>query len=212
MRAFLLVILVVVGCKKEPPPVEVPTTAKVNPTSPGPTEVPLGGAYHAVRCGDVMAVWAGNADALKDLATEGTAAPKSFGVTGLSFRFADGTQQPFMPTGSLTFSDWSFSIFSPDCSHVALLQDRFGPYTLVPTSTLRGLVGAKTVRAEGTEGAVHDGFRWTSGSAFEFVASSGGGARVLSGDATQGTLKAVFEAAEAPRGVRRGASGWEVVK
>jgi hypothetical protein len=212
MRAFLLLTLVVAGCKKEAAPSEVSPPAKVNPTSPGPTEVALDGAYHAVRCGDVTAVWAGSADALKDLATESTAAPKSFGVTGLSFRFADGTQQPFTPTGSLTFSDWSFDIFSPDCSHVALLQDRFGPYTLVETSGLRGLVGGKTVKADGSEGAVHDGFRWTSGSAFEFVASSGGGARVLSGDATQATLKTVFEAAEAPRGVRRGASGWEVVK
>lgn len=213
---LVVVLMVVVGCKKSEAPVEPKPTAvevKATPAKATPTEVELAGAYHAVKCGDVTAVWSGSADDLKDLAVDGKPAPKTYGVSGLTFRFADGKEHAFTPSGSLNFDDWSFDIFSPDCSRVSLLQDRFGPFTLIATKDLSTFANALPVQVEGETASVHGQWRWTGPESFEFVASCCGGARVMAGKAVAPiTLEKTFEAASAPSGVRRAANGWEVVK
>lgn len=210
--AALVALCLVAACKKDPPPAEVkpaPLVAKVATASPA--EVALAGAYHAVKCGDVTAVWSGSADDLKDLQAGSTSVPKSYGVKGLTFVFADGTSHPFTPSGELNFSDWSFGVFSTDCSRVSLLQDHFGPFTVLAVKDLATFANASPVKAEGTTASVHEQWRWTGPSTFEFVASCCGGARVMTGDGS-GALKQIFEASTAPSGVRLGAGGWEVVK
>lgn len=208
MRLALVASLVLfAACRKDapPPPPQAPALS--------PKEVAVEGAYHAIACGAVTAVWSGNADALKDLPQP---APKNFGVESLAFRFADGTSKGFAPTGQVFFSDWRFGIFSPDCSMVALLTDHYGPYHLVPTADLRGYLEGRVkpvvVQAKGEkETPVHGEATWVSPNELEFTASCCGGAEVFHAKA-DGTLSSVFKAAEAPKGVRRGAGGWEVVK
>ena len=51
--------------------------------------------------------------------------------------------------------------------------------------------------------------RWGNGAQFEFVTSCCGGAQVFRASAKDGAVSKVFEAKEAPKGVRRGATGWE---
>lgn len=214
MKASVLVVglLCAVGCKKSESPVEARPTL-VKPVGATPTEVTLAGAYHAVKCGDVTAVWSGNADELKDLAIDGRPAPKTYGVTGLAFRFADGKEHAFTPSGTLNFDDWSFDIFSPDCSRVSLLQDRFGPFTIIATRDLATFANALPVIVEGSTASVHGQWRWTGPESFEFVASCCGGARAMAGKAVAPiTLEKVYEASAAPSGIRRSAAGWEVVK
>jgi hypothetical protein len=204
-------LCLVTACKKDPPPAEVKAAPPVVPVAAAsPSEVAVAGAYHAVKCGDVTAVFSGSADDLKELAIDGKPAPKSYGVKGLTFVFADGTSHAFTPSGELQFSDWSFDVFSPDCARVTLLQDRYGPFTVLSTKDLGTFANAVPVKAAG-DPSVHGQWRWTGPSTFEFVASCCGGARVMAGDAS-GALKQVFEASTAPGGVRLGAGGWEVVK
>lgn len=209
----VVVLLSVVACKKSETPVEPKPAAvevKAAPPKAAPTEVALAGAYHAVKCGDVTAVWSGSAD---DLPTGDQRAPKSYGVTGLTFRFADGKEHAFTPSGSLNFDDWSFDIFSPDCSRVSLLQDRFGPFTVIATNDLATFANSLPVTVDGTTASVHGQWRWTGPDSFEFVASCCGGARVMAGKAVAPvTLEKVYEASSAPSGLRRAANGWEVVK
>lgn len=209
--AALVALCLVAACKKDPPPIEVKAPPVVEkPALASPAEVAVAGAYHAVKCGEVTAVWSGSADDLKDLAVDGKPVPKSYGVKGLTFVFADGKSHAFTPSGELQFSDWSFDIFSPDCSRVALLQDRYGPFTVLSTKDLGTFTNATPVKAAG-DPSVHGEWRWVGPSSFEFVASCCGGARVMAGDVS-GALKQVLDAPTAPSGVRLGAGGWEVVK
>lgn len=102
----------------------------------------------------------------------------NYWVKALWFTFAqDDGIYPFKPTGTLFFSDWRFDIFSPDGVHVALLQDRFGPYHLVPTARLKAylrgrgqpaaIVGQKRITGEPT--AVHEDGRWLSSQEFQYT-------------------------------------------
>jgi hypothetical protein len=208
-RFALLVVLwcLAAGCRKDAPGVlPAPTLA--------PTEVTLDGAYHAVACGAVTAVFSGSAEALQGLAVDGPP-PKSFGVESLAFRFADGTQRGFVPQGQLFFSDWRFDIFSPDCAWTALLVDHYGPYHLVKTAELKDYLAGKVkpvvVQAKGAEASVHSDGAWRGDGAFEFFASCCGGARVLKAT-TRGEVVTLFEAPDAPKGLRRVRGGYEVVK
>jgi hypothetical protein len=217
-RLAVSLVVLFVACRKEPPAEVKPADAKapaVAAVAPGPTptEVTVAGAYHAVRCGEVTAVWTGSADDLKDLAVEGRPVPKSYGVKSLAFVFAGGRRHDFTPSGELSFSDWSFDVFSPDCSRAALLQDRYGPFTVLATKDLATFSNAKPFKAPGEPASVHGQWRWTGSSSFEFVASCCGGARVLAGDAAADKpLEQVFEVAAAPSGLVRGPKGWEVAK
>lgn len=211
MRCFvaLALLLSAASCKKEPaaaPAAPVPKLA--------PAEVTLEGAYHAVACGAVTAVFSGNADALKDVAGDAPP-PKSYGVESLAFRFADGTSKGFVPTGQLFFSDWRFDVFSPDCQWAALLVDHYGPYHLVKTADLQGYLAGRVkpvvVQAGGDTASVHSDGAWSGDGAFEFFASCCGGARVLKAT-TAGEVATVFEAAQAPGGLERVRGGYQVVK
>jgi hypothetical protein len=209
MRTALLLAvgLVTASCRKETPPASPPRPAL------WPGEVTLEGAYHAVQCGAVTAVWSGSAEGLKDLPQP---APKHFGVESLAFRFAEGTSKGFKPVGQLFFSDWRFDVFSPDCRFIALLVDRYGPYHLVKTESLRGYLEGRVkpvhVQALGpTEALVHGDGLWTAPDAFEFTASCCGGAQAFRADVESGSLTRLLDAPSAPRGLRRTVKGWEPV-
>ncbi|MDX2012417.1 MAG: hypothetical protein SFW67_19630 [Myxococcaceae bacterium] len=209
MRLVLLAALALCACRKETPPTPSAAPAPSPVKGPSPTEVARPGAYHAVQCGDVTAVFQGSADDLKELAVDGKAVPKTYGVRSLSFVFADGREVPFTPRGELAFSDWSFDVFSPDCARVALLEDRYGPYAVRLTKDLAAK--PREFKAPGETASVHGSWRWTGPSSFEFVASCCGGARVYAADTEAGTpLREVFTAERAPSGVRPTATGWEV--
>lgn len=203
MRALLLVgcLVFVVGCKKDAPP-------PPPPPAEAPHEVTVEGVFHAVKCGGVTALWSG-ADGNMP-----AGAPKSFGAESLAFRFSDGVTEGFKPTGQLFFSDWTFDIFSPDCEFAVLQGDHFGPLHVVATSQLRqylrGELKPTVVEApKGADAAVYSQVRWNSGAQFEFVASCCGGAQAFRVNAKDGAVTKLFEAKEAPKGVRRGATGWE---
>lgn len=165
------------ACKKDPaPPAPPPVPAQA------PKELALDGAYHAIACGPVTAVWSGSSASLEDLPTQ--PAPKAFGVESLAFRFADGSTKGFTPTGQLFFSDWRFDIFTPDCSAVALQVDHYGPYHLVKLAELRGYLEGRlrpvAVQALNEKDAmVHSEGHWVSSERFEFTASCCGGAQVF---------------------------------
>lgn len=207
MRVFVVLVCcaAVLGCKKERPAPKAPAIS--------PAEVKLEGTYHAVQCGPVTAVWSGDPEMLAQQAPN---APKSFGAESLAFRFFDGSTEGFAPTGQLFFSDWTFDIFSPDCSLVALQVDHFGPIHVVPVDQLRAYLDGRfkpvAVQApSGKESLVHGQLRWLSPSQFEFVASCCGGAQAFRANTKDGSLERLLDAPTAPNGVRRGASGWEVV-
>lgn len=209
MRTALLVAmsLVAVSCRREAPPASPP------PPALQPGEVALDGAYHAVQCGAVTAVWSGSAEGLKDLPQP---APKHFGVESLAFRFADGSSKGFAQAGQLFFSDWRFDVFSPDCAYVALLTDRYGPYHLVKTAELRGYLEGRLkpthVQALGpTEALVHGDGLWTAPDAFEFTASCCGSAQAFRADVESGSLTQLLDVPSAPRGLRRTVKGWAPV-
>lgn len=213
MRSFttLALTLALAACKKAPAPVEAPPPAPAL----APREVSLDGAYHAIACGPVTAVWSGSADALADLPTQ--PAPRSYGVESLAFRFADGTSKGFTPPGQLFFSDWRFDVFSPDCATVALQVDHYGPYHLVKTAELRGYLEGRVkplaVQAlNERDSLVHSDGRWVSATAFEFTASCCGGAQVFRAALDRGgSLERVFDAPAAPRGLKRVGETYEVV-
>lgn len=205
MRALLVVLVALAGCKKEPPPPPVAPALR-------PTEATLDGAYHAMQCGAVTAVWSGSDAALSNLPQP---APKAYGVESLAFHFADGTKKGFAPSGQVFFSDWRFDVFSPDCQLVALLADHYGPYHLVKVAELRGYLEGRVkpvhVQALGEkEALVHGDAAWGPGNALEFSASCCGGAQVFRADPASGSLTRLLDAAAAPKGVRRLATGWEV--
>lgn len=205
----LVCCCLILSCKKDPP-------TEVKPPAPAlsPKEVAMEGEYHAIACGAVTAVWSGNAEALKNLPQP---APKTFGVESLRFKFADGSSKGFAPTGQVFFNDWRFEIFSPDCSAVALQLDHYGPYHLVKTEELRGYLEGRlkpvVVQAlNEKDSMVHSDGWWSSAAVFEFTASCCGGAQVFQAPLKDGgSLQRVFDAPAAPKGLKRVASGYEVI-
>lgn len=114
---------------------------------------------HRERCGDVTAIWRGERDDGHDLFEE------------LWFEIGHGARPLRMPTGDLSFSDWSFGVFSPDCRHVLLLYSHEGPYHVVRTARLASylttgkpdfiLEGKPDPRGVTGTGVFHDG-AWIS--------------------------------------------------
>ena len=207
MRFIMLAaVLGLVGCKKD--------VAPVAPKAPAlsPRELSLDGAYHAVACGAVTALWSGNPDALKDLPQP---APKTFGVESLALTFSDGTSKGFAPTGQVFFNDWRFDIFSPDCATVALAVDHFGPYHVVKTAELRSYLEGKTkpvvVLAPQKDAMVHSDLVWRDAHTFEFTASCCGGAQVYQAQVKDGAVEKIFDAPAAPKGLKRVGTKYEVV-
>ena len=204
--AALLVLLVLPACRKDP---VVPPAPPVTPA-----EVQLEGAYHAVACGPVTAVWSGNGAALADLPQP---APKTFGVESLAFRFADGTSKGFTTQGQLFFNDWRFDIFSPDCRFVALLTDHAGPYHVVKTAELRGYLEHTVAPlvlgpTDLPTASVFADLRWLDATHVVFTTSCCGGGKALEGDVTTGKTTVVLDAPEAPKGLRPAGRSFEVVK
>lgn len=205
MRFALVLCLALVACKKEKAP-ELPPSLS-------PKELTVEKTYHAVACGPVIALWAGNDDALKDMPAP---APKTFGVESLSFRFADGSTKGFAPRGQVFFNDWRFDIFSPDCSQVALLTDHYGPYEVVKVADLRGYLSGKVKPVEvqalsEKDALVHADLVWVDPTHFEFSASCCGGAQVFKADTKDGSLERLLDAPTAPKGVRKVNGKYEVV-
>jgi hypothetical protein len=205
--ALLALACVPLGCKREQPP---------QAQQLRPHEVAIEGAYHALTCGPVTAVFSGSGEGLKNF--EGPA-PKSYGVESLAFRFADGSERGFAPTGQLFFSDWYFGIFAPDCSHVALLVDHHGPVHLTKLDELRGYLRGQSppqvlAAPHQTEASVYGQISWVSPSQLDFVTSAGGGAEVWRASFTgpNAQVAKLLAVAEAPKGVRQTAAGWEAVK
>lgn len=175
-----------------------------------PTEISDPAALKAVSCGDVRALWKGRA-------VDGPG-PIAFFVESLSFRFADGTERAFKPTGTVEPMHLSFEIFSPDCKSVALAQDSAGPYHLVPVAALADYLDGKrapTVIAPpaSSTAPILTEQRWLDANRFEFFASCCGGVEVF--DVNVGAAQKperVFFAPQAPAGIRRTAGGFEVVR
>lgn len=182
----------------------VPTVVPVELATPGE------GALKSVSCGAVTAHWLGKP------VEEG---PLLYGAESLSFSLPGGALVPFKPTGSLNFSDWSSEVFAPGCRWVLLLQDRFGPYHLVKLERLAAYLGGasadavlETKTASG-EAQVHSDQAWAGPDTFEYFASLGGEVSVVRGTTARPEQRAVvYEAKSAPKGVRRVANGFEVVR
>lgn len=114
--------------------------------------------------------------------------PLEFGVTSLWFSFAgDARRHPFVPTGALYFTDWSFELFSPDGRYVALLESHYGPIDVVATARLRAFLDGDKVpfervtapAAPGSTAPVIEHVRWVGPRELEFHASCCGGSDVI---------------------------------
>ncbi|MEW5734713.1 MAG: hypothetical protein AB1921_07655 [Thermodesulfobacteriota bacterium] len=104
--------------------------------------------------------------------------PPSFRVEQLLFEFPDGQRIPFKPSGTLYFDDWTFNIFSPDYRYVVLMQDRYGPYHVVPIKELRDYLTGKKSPFEAVSGStldipgvLHGDVKWKTAASFEFCAA-----------------------------------------
>lgn len=142
----------------------------------------LPAVLHEMTAGDITAHFGGDVSLLDDRTeTSGGSEPtdagaKRLAVTALWFTFAgDAEHYLFEPTGTLTFSDWTFDVFSPDGRYVLLLQDRFGPYHVVRTDHLKAYLtrrqGPDHVimgRGPGDIAAVHDNAKWVSSQTIEY--------------------------------------------
>lgn len=142
------------------------------------------------RCAGVVAVWRGT----REPPVGGVAPPLEYGFRQLVFRFADDRLSTFTPTGTLYFSDWQRDIFAPDCAHVVLLQDRFGPYHVVALDHLReylaGMRGPDHVVegcSECSSAAVHADARWLDAGTLDYELAACGS-----------TWRARFALAQAP--------------
>lgn len=174
---------------------------------PAPTNVPEPTALAATRCGDVVALWRGPA-------SDGSM-PLSYAVQSLSFRCADGVERAFTPSGTIEPPHRTLALFSSDCSWVALAQDSGGPYHLVPVADLAAYLDGKKepVVVKPPQPAVLTDGTWTGPHRFEFFASCCGGVEVFAVDAAAPEkVERVYFAPEAPAGIRRTGTTFEVVR
>ncbi|MBL9038539.1 MAG: hypothetical protein JNG84_08515 [Archangium sp.] len=203
-------------CSAPTPP--APAVARV---APHPVELTDTGAFHAVRCGDVVAQWTGDRAALEALRTEAPNArfEKSLTMTSLMFALDDGgVTLADLSKVAGTNDSRAFDIFSPDCQHVALLLDRAGPYLVVRTADLlpfftnqaRPRRVVRPVLDGGVLGVLHEA-SWLDADTLEFTHSCCGGAEVFRASVATGDVKSTFFAPSAPHGIRTGDGGYEVV-
>ena len=175
-----------------------------------PTEIIEAAALKATRCGDVTALWTGKPP-------DGPGPLWSF-IDTLKFRLADGSERKFAPAGNIEPPHTAFELFSPDCSTVALAQDSYGPYHLVPTAELGAYLEGKrapiVVKPPAASTAqILTEQHWVSPTRFEFFASCCGGVEVFQVDVSAPEKATrVYFAAEAPSGIRRTATGYEVIR
>lgn len=143
--------------------------------------------------GKITILWLG-ADA-------GPGVSPAFGTERLVFVFKHPAERlEFHPKGQLFFSDWSFHFVSPDKKFIALPQDRYGPYHLLPVRALRAYLHGKKTKLEvvkgksGEEAVVHGDLRWIDPKTVQFkVACCGSEATVthrIGGKTKQGAWKA----------------------
>jgi hypothetical protein len=127
------------------------------------TRVPGEGEVKVVACSEVVAHFAGEMPE-----AEGGEFPAEYGIDRLWFELPNRpSRSPFVPLGSLSFSDWEFEVFSPDCHYVLLPQDRFGPYDVVLRRKLAAYLDRKapphqSLRIPSESAIVHCGARWVS--------------------------------------------------
>lgn len=144
----------------------------------------IAGAIETRTCGDVTAAWFPDRVELRS----GSDAPVSF-----------------KPRGELFDSDRSFDIFSADCRFVALLQDHYGPYHVVPTARLT----AAPIVVTAGKGSVLSDQAWLPSGELEFFASCCGGVEVYRTKLGSAPER-VFFAAEAPHGIQRTDGGYAI--
>lgn len=153
-----------------------------NPSRSGVAGLTLPPEIHAVTVHGITAHFGG---AKPPVAVD---APLEYQVQALWFTFDGDTRSyEFKPKGELFFSDWSFDLFSPDGTHVLLLQDHYGPYHIVATDRLRDYLMGRakpnyvvTKRGRPTDPAkVHRDGHWTSASEIQFTVACCGGRETL---------------------------------
>jgi hypothetical protein len=208
MRHFFVCIVLTLSCKN---PVREPSDQLEKKSVVSPLDVKINGSLHAVKCPGVTAVFAGKVEEVP------SSSPKSYATTGLSFRFDDGKELLFKPNSELNFSDWSFDVFSTDCSMVSILTDHYGPYLLMPIGQLRAYLEGRAIpivvqaKSSAQNAMVHSQGIFTSTNVFEFVASCCGGAQAYSAD-TSGKLTLLLDANKAEHGLLKTKSGWDIIK
>lgn len=197
IRSSPLLLVALVGCSVARPPVH-------------PVEENDSLALKAIRCGDLTALWRGKP-------SDGSA-PISFFVEALSFRFADGSERAWKPVGTVAPAHVSFEIFSPDCAYVALAQDSYGPYHLVPVAGLADYLEGKRAPLilkppPSATAPILTEQRWLSATRFQFFASCCGGVEVFDVDVAEPSKpERVYFAAQAPSGIRRVGDGFEPIR
>ena len=159
MKGFFSVVLALfTACGTKVPSVPVQAQPVALPTRPPPS--PRIEVLHEVLLNGVVAQFMGRR------VPEGVSG--RYGVEGIRFQFDDGRSLPFIPLGTLYFSDWRFDIDSPDGLHLLLLQDRYGPYHVVRVDQLADyLDGGKPAWEFGHKDPngsawIHEGGRWQS--------------------------------------------------
>jgi hypothetical protein len=131
----------------------------------------------------ISAVWIG---VDPNIEFETSNMPLKYGVHKLYFEFSKTKEKlAFNSKGELFFDDWYFNIFSPNYRFVALLQDHYGPYHIIPINNLREYLTEKNSQLEivngqnSTVAAVHKEMKWLSIDEIEFKAWCCGGSYIV---------------------------------
>lgn len=201
MRCLLLCTWVLLSCaKKNEEPKVLPAAAK---KAVGPEVVEVPGALHAVKCGEVTAVFGGE--------KQEPGIPVSYGVESLAFLIG-GEELPFKPLGTVAGPHRALNVFSARCESVFLQHDSYGPIWVLPVSALGPhLKGKDTkvwdVRApnDGGTAQLHHDPVWREDGTLEFQASCCGGVEVFA--AKEGNTERIAFFASAPSGVSRRPDG-----
>ncbi len=188
-----------------------------------PVELAVRGVMmHTATCGKATAVWYGNPtdrDALRKKPVNAPVVPDWLGVTWLEFHFEGGRVARYTTSEYTEGLDWSYDVFSPDCALVALLSGRFGPYQVMKVSEIEEVLGGRMKpievsgdAADGGAGGVHSDAKWVSNDELEFFRGCCGSTQVFRWNVKTRKLTEVYFAAYTPSGIRRTATGFEVIE